>query len=75
MGSSLGRWRKPVPRGLQGPVQQDPEQGIGAEMIAEQWGLSRTDLDQFSLDSHERPPPHRMPCFRDQIVAIKRPGR
>jgi acetyl-CoA acyltransferase len=31
-----------------------PNQGIGAEMIAEQWGLSRTQLDEFALRSHER---------------------
>jgi acetyl-CoA acyltransferase len=29
-------------------------QGIGAEMIADEFGLSRTDLDQHALDSHER---------------------
>lgn len=31
-----------------------PSQGIGAEMIAEQWGLSRQQLDEFSLASHEK---------------------
>jgi acetyl-CoA acyltransferase len=31
-----------------------PNQGIGAEMIAERWGLSRTGLDEFSLASHEK---------------------
>ena len=31
-----------------------PNQGIGAEMIAKQWGLSRTQLDEFSLASHEK---------------------
>ncbi|MDX6273514.1 MAG: acetyl-CoA acyltransferase [Frankiales bacterium] len=31
-----------------------PNQGIGAEMIAEQWGLSRQQLDEFALASHER---------------------
>jgi acetyl-CoA acyltransferase len=31
-----------------------PNQGIGAEMIAEQWGLSRARLDEFSLASHEK---------------------
>src|SRR6476660_2306675 len=31
-----------------------PHQGIGAEMIAEQWGLDRTMLDEFSLGSHEK---------------------
>jgi acetyl-CoA acyltransferase len=31
-----------------------PNQGIGAEMIAERWGLSRTQLDEFSLASHAK---------------------
>jgi acetyl-CoA acyltransferase len=31
-----------------------PNQGIGAEDIADQWGLSRQQLDEFSLQSHER---------------------
>src|SRR5580693_1759940 len=31
-----------------------PNQGIGAEMIAEQWGFSRTQLDEYSLASHAR---------------------
>jgi acetyl-CoA acyltransferase len=31
-----------------------PNQGIGAEMIAERWELSRTQLDEYSLASHEK---------------------
>jgi acetyl-CoA acyltransferase len=31
-----------------------PNQGIGAEMIADSWGFSRTQLDEFSLASHEK---------------------
>jgi acetyl-CoA acyltransferase len=31
-----------------------PNQGIGAEMIAEQWGFGRTALDEFSIASHEK---------------------
>jgi acetyl-CoA acyltransferase len=31
-----------------------PNQGVGAEMIADQWGLSRTQLDEFALASHEK---------------------
>ncbi len=31
-----------------------PNQGIGAEMIAEQWGFSRAQVDEFSAGSHER---------------------
>lgn len=29
-------------------------QGVGAEIIAEQWGISRTELDEYSVQSHER---------------------
>jgi len=29
-------------------------QGISAELIAQRWGLSRTDLDAFAAESHER---------------------
>jgi acetyl-CoA acyltransferase len=31
-----------------------PNQGIGAEMIAERWGLSRTQVDEYSLASHQK---------------------
>jgi acetyl-CoA acyltransferase len=31
-----------------------PNQGTGAEMIAERWGLSRTQLDEFSIGSHAK---------------------
>jgi acetyl-CoA acyltransferase len=31
-----------------------PNQGVGAEMIAEQWGFTRTQLDEFSIGSHEK---------------------
>jgi acetyl-CoA acyltransferase len=31
-----------------------PNQGIGAEMVAERWNLSRTQLDEYSLASHEK---------------------
>jgi acetyl-CoA acyltransferase len=30
-----------------------PGQGIGAEMIADQWGISREELDAFSVRSHQ----------------------
>ena len=31
-----------------------PNQGVGAEQIAQQWGLSRQRLDEFALASHEK---------------------
>ena len=33
---------------------QQINQGLGAEMIAEKWGFSRQQLDEFSLSSHEK---------------------
>jgi acetyl-CoA acyltransferase len=35
-------------------VGQRPNQGIGAEMIVDRWGLSRSQLDEFSLASHAK---------------------
>jgi acetyl-CoA acyltransferase len=37
-----------------GPQGGLKNQGIGAEMIADQWALSREDLDAFSAESHRR---------------------
>jgi acetyl-CoA acyltransferase len=31
-----------------------PNQGVGAEMIAANWGLSREQLDEFALESHAK---------------------
>jgi len=31
-----------------------PNQGLGAEMIVDRWGLSRTQLDEYSLESHAK---------------------
>jgi acetyl-CoA acyltransferase len=31
-----------------------PHQGVGAELIAAKWGLTRTQLDEFALNSHEK---------------------
>jgi acetyl-CoA acyltransferase len=33
---------------------QSINQGLGAELIAQRWGLSRTELDEFSLGSHAK---------------------
>jgi acetyl-CoA acetyltransferase family protein len=29
-------------------------QGVGAEMIADKWSITREDIDQFSFDSHQK---------------------
>ena len=31
-----------------------PNQGVGAEMVAERWGFSRAQVDEFSAGSHEK---------------------
>ena len=51
-----------------------PNQGIGAEMIAEQWKLSRTQLDEFSLSSHEKAATAQDDGrFDEQIVPVTTP--
>jgi acetyl-CoA acyltransferase len=56
MGSSLGaNVGFPMgPRMLARYEGQQINQGLGAEMIAERWGLTRTELDEFSIGSHEK---------------------
>lgn len=72
MGSSLANGGHPYPEAFRGRYSQTPNQGIGAEMIAEQWGFDRTTLDQFSLDSHEKAAAAQdSGAFDDQIVGIK----
>ena len=46
-------------------------QGISAEMIAERWGLSRTDLDQLAVNSHARATAATEGgLFADEIIPI-----
>lgn len=48
-----------------------PHQGVGAEMVAQQWGLSRTQLDEYSLRSHEKAAAAQdAGWFDDQIVPV-----
>jgi acetyl-CoA acyltransferase len=55
MGSSRGTAANPSGSGLETLFKGvPPNQGIGAEMIAERWGLSRTQLDEYSLASHQK---------------------
>ena len=72
MGSSLANGGKPYPAGFKARYDRTPNQGIGAEMMAKKWGLTRTDLDQFSLDSHAKAGAAQdSGAFDDQIVGIK----
>ncbi len=43
MGASLANGGHPYPEAFRNRYTQTPNQGIGAEMIAEQWGFDRTD--------------------------------
>ncbi len=58
MGSSIGK-DVGFPFGPRVSERYEPvgglkNQGIGAEMIADQWGITREDLDAFSAESHQR---------------------
>jgi acetyl-CoA acyltransferase len=51
-----------------------PNQGVGAEMIAERWGFSRTQLDEYSLASHERAAKAQADgAFDEEIVPVTTP--
>ena len=51
-----------------------PNQGIGAEDIADTWGFSREQLDEFSLRSHERAQAASDEgCFTAQIAPVTNP--
>jgi acetyl-CoA acetyltransferase family protein len=72
MGASLANGGNPYSASFKSRYSRTPNQGVGAEMMATKWGLSRTDLDQFSLDSHEKAAAAQdSGAFDDQIVAIK----
>jgi acetyl-CoA acyltransferase len=51
-----------------------PNQGVGAEMIAERWGLSRTQLDEYSLASHEKAAKAQADgAFEEEVVPVTTP--
>ncbi len=72
MGASLANGGNPYGESFKARYSKTPNQGVGAEMIAEQWGFSRTQLDEFSLRSHEKAAAAQdAGAFKDQIVGIK----
>jgi acetyl-CoA acyltransferase len=72
MGASLANGGNPYSAGFKSRYERSPNQGIGAEMMATKWGLTRTMLDQFSLDSHAKAGAAQdSGAFEDQIVGIK----
>lgn len=53
-----------------------PNQGLGAEAIAEDWSLSRLALDTYALESHHRAAVATdAGCFADEIVPVDVDGQ
>ncbi|MEB3050835.1 acetyl-CoA C-acyltransferase [Mycolicibacter sp. MYC123] len=72
MGASLANGGHPYPEAFRARYSQTPNQGTGAEMMADMWGLSRTALDEFALASHEKAAAAQdSGAFDDEIVGIK----
>jgi acetyl-CoA acyltransferase len=72
--STAGKW--PFGEGFRARYgDTPPNQGIGAEMIAERWGLSRAQLDEFSLASHAKAAAAQdQGRFSAEIAAVTTPG-
>jgi acetyl-CoA acyltransferase len=74
MGSNMNRAGTPLTQNLKNRYSLPGpwfDQAVGAEMIAKEWGLSRTDLDSFSLRSHKLANEARAEgYFRSEIVPI-----
>ncbi|MCZ2810889.1 thiolase family protein [Modestobacter sp. VKM Ac-2979] len=77
MGSSAGDGSAGRPLGPQYLARYGgvaPNQGVGAEMIAARWGLSRAELDEFALASHERAAKAQADgAFEAQLVPVHTP--
>jgi acetyl-CoA acyltransferase len=73
MGSAIGENGTPIGAAYAeryGP--EMPNQGLGAEMIAERWGLERSRLDEFALASHAKAAAAiDEGRFRSQIVPVE----
>ncbi|MCM3920168.1 acetyl-CoA C-acyltransferase [Frankia sp. AiPs1] len=75
MGSAVGDAKPHPARFIEYCGGVRPNQGVGAEMIAEKWGLSRTDCDEFSLASHARAAAAQdAGRFEAQIAPVDLPG-
>jgi acetyl-CoA acyltransferase len=52
-----------------------PSQGLGAELVAERWALSRTQVDEFSVGSHEKAAAAQdAGRFEEQVAPVPLPG-
>jgi acetyl-CoA acyltransferase len=74
MGASIVKGMEfPFPQEMQDRYRETglPPQGIGADMIADQWGLTREDLDAFGARSQQRAEKATADGrFRNEIVPV-----
>jgi acetyl-CoA acetyltransferase family protein len=74
MGASLSSHGFPFTQAMgerYAPVGGLVSQGISAEMIAEKWGLTREELDAFSVESHRRAATARSEGrFENEIIPV-----
>jgi acetyl-CoA acetyltransferase family protein len=74
MGASLSSHGFPFTQAMgerYAPVGGLVSQGISAEMIAEKWGLTREELDAFSVESHRRAATARSEGrFEQEIIPV-----
>src|SRR6267143_5524702 len=57
-------------------VYNDFHMGITAELVAEKYGITRQEQDQFALESHQRAVRSRKSCFiESQIVPVEIPQK
>ena len=62
----------PYPEPFMARYPAQPNQGVGAEMIARSWGLTRTVLDEFALGSHEKAAAAQdAGAFEGEIAAVQ----
>jgi acetyl-CoA acyltransferase len=73
-GEAIGAGAPLGPRFLERYDGVFPNQGVGAEMIAERWGFSRTQLDEYSLASHEKAAKAQADgAFEEEIIPVTTP--
>ena len=76
MGSSVGDGStgRPLGPAFMARYGTAPNQGVGAEMMAERWGFSRARLDEYALASHEKAAKAQADgAFDEEIVPVTTP--
>jgi acetyl-CoA acyltransferase len=76
MGSSVGDGStgRPLGPAFMTRYGTAPNQGVGAEIMAERWGFSRAQLDEYALASHEKAAKAQADgAFDDEIAPVTAP--